>query len=98
MSKEQLDAVRDQLMSDDHAVLRQSIYRAFLEDAERGANMIIAFAKEKGLQLDASTEDVIQAMNAMDDQDIDIEMTVGMLAATSGGWRAGKLGNWHKKK
>ena len=76
MSKEQLDAVRDQLMSDDNAVLRQSIYRAFLEDAERGANMIIAFAREKGLKLDASTEDVVQAMNTMDDEDIDFEMTL----------------------
>ena len=84
MSKEQLDAVRDQLMSDDHAVLRQSIYRAFLEDAERGANMIIAFAKEKGLQFDASTEDVVQAMNTMDDEDIDFEMTPEMLASVSG--------------
>lgn len=47
MLQEQLDAVRDQLMNDDHDDLRQSIYCAFLEDAERGANMIIAFGKRK---------------------------------------------------
>ena len=88
MSNEQLDAVRDQLMSDDNADLRQSIYMAFLGDAERGANMIIAFAKEKGLKLDASAEDVVQAMNTMDDEDIDIEMTPEMLASVSGGKRS----------
>ena len=83
--QEQLDAVRDQLMNDDHDDLRQSIYCAFLEDAERGANMIIAFAREKGLKLDASTEDVVQAMNTLDDEDIDIEMTPEILANVSGG-------------
>ena len=85
MLQEQLDAVRDQLMNDNYDDLRQSIYCAFLEDAERGANMIIAFAKEKGLQFDASTEDVVQAMNTMDDEDIDFEMTPEMLASVSGG-------------
>ena len=52
MLQEQLDAVRDQLMNDDYDDLRQSIYCAFLEDAERGANMIIAFAREKGLKIE----------------------------------------------
>ena len=85
MSNEQLDAVRDLLMSDDNADLRESIYKNFLEDAERGANMIIAFAREKGLRLDASTEDIVQAMDAMDDGDIDIEITPDMLASVSGG-------------
>ena len=85
MLQEQLDAVRNQLMNDDYVDLRQSIYCAFLEDAERGANMIIAFAREKGLKLDASSEDVVQAMNALDDDDIDVEMTPEMLANVSGG-------------
>ena len=72
-------------MNGDNDDLRQSIYCAFLEDAERGANMIIAFAREKGLKLDASSEDVVQAMNALDDDDIDVEMTPEMLANVSGG-------------
>ena len=84
MLQEQLDAVRDQLMNDDYDDLRQSIYCAFLEDAERGANMIITFAREKGLKLDVGTEDVVQAMNTLDDEDIDIEMTPEMLASVSG--------------
>ena len=83
--QEQLDVDRDQLMSDDNDGLRQSIYCAFLEDAELGANMIIDFAREKELELDAGTEDVVQAMNAMDDEGIDIEMTPEMLASVSGG-------------
>ena len=72
-------------MSDNNAELMQSIYCAFLEDAERGANMIITFAREKGLKLDASSEDVVKAMNALDDDDIDVEMTTEMLASVSGG-------------
>ena len=56
-----------------------------MEDAERGANMIITFAREKGLKLDASSEDVVQAMNALDNDDIDVEMTTEMLANVSGG-------------
>ena len=83
--QEQFDAVKDQLMNDDYYDLRQSIYCAFLEDAERGANMIIDFAREKELKLDAGTEDVVQAMNTMDDEGIDIEMTPEMLASVSGG-------------
>ena len=83
--QEQLDAVRDELNSDDNHDLRQSIYCAFLENAERGANMIINFAREKGLKIDASPEDVVKAMNALDDDDIDVEMTAEMLASVSGG-------------
>ena len=79
--QEQLDAVRNELISDDNYDLRQSIYCAFLEDAERGANMIINFAREKGLKIDAGVEDVVQAMNKMSD---DIEMTPEMLASVSG--------------
>ena len=88
MQQEQFDAVRNQLMSDDNDHLRQSIYGAFLEEPERGANMIINFAREKGLKLDASTEDVVQAVNTMDSEDIDIELTPEMLTNVSGGKNA----------
>lgn len=55
--------------------------------------MIITFAREKGLKLNASTEDVVQAMkhsheNAskiIDEEDMDIEMTEQELAIVSGG-------------
>ena len=50
MSKEQLDAVKDQLLSEDNSDLRQSVFSAYLEEPERGANMIIAFATDKGLK------------------------------------------------
>ena len=92
MQQEQFDAVRNQLMSDDNDHLRQSIYGAFLEEPERGANMIINFAREKELKLDASTEDVVQAINTMDSEDIDIELTPEMLANVSGGASVGPNG------
>ena len=54
MSKEQLDAVRDQLLAEQDNNLRQTFLNAFLEDAEKGAGMIANYAAEKGLKLDES--------------------------------------------
>ena len=84
-SKEQLDAVKEQLMIEDNNDLRQSIYCAFLEEPERGANMIIAFATDKGLQLNATPNEVVDYLNSDDDDDMDIEMTPEMLANVAGG-------------
>ena len=60
MSKEQLDAVKEQLWSEDNDGLRQSVFCAYLEAPERGANMIIAFANNKGLKLDATADEVVE--------------------------------------
>ena len=89
MSKEQLDAVKDQLLSEDNADLRQKVLSAYLEEPERGANMIIAFATDKGLKLDATSDEVIDYVTNLDEDDIDIEMTPEMLAKVAGGfgWR-----------
>ena len=46
MAKEQLIAVKDQLLSEENGDLRQSILLAYLEEPERGANMFIDFAKK----------------------------------------------------
>ena len=85
MSKEQLDAVRDQLLAEQDNDLRQNFLNAFLEDAEKGAAMIINYAAEKGLKLDESTKEVIEYIGTLDGEDIDIEMTPEMLASVSGG-------------
>ena len=85
MSNEQLDAVKDQLLSEDNSDLRQKVFGAYLEEAERGANMIIAFATDKGLKLDATTGEVVDYMENLDDDNIDIEMTPEMMAGVSGG-------------
>ena len=85
MSKEQLDAVRDQLLAEQDNDLRQNFLNAFLEDAEKGAAMIINYAAEKGLKLDESTKEVIEYIGTLDGEDIDIEMTPEMLATVSGG-------------
>ena len=87
MSKEQLDAVKEQLLSEDNSDLRQSVFSAYLEEPERGANMIIAFATDKGLQLDATPSEVVDFMDSLDDEDIDIEMTPEMLTSVAGGKR-----------
>ena len=85
MPQEQLDAVKDQLLSEDNADLRQKVFGAYLEEPERGANMIIAFATDKGLKLDATPGEVVDYMEALDEEEIDIEMTPGMLGSVSGG-------------
>ena len=84
MSQEQFDAVKCQLMSEENSDLRQSIFSAYLVDAEHGANKIIAFATEKGLKLNTTTEEVIDYLDNLNDEDIDIEMTPEMLTNISG--------------
>ena len=59
MSQEQLNAVKEQLLSEENEALRQSIFSAYLEEPERSANMIITFATDKGLKLDATSDEVI---------------------------------------
>ncbi|QNI85066.1 hypothetical protein SynPROS71_01263 [Synechococcus sp. PROS-7-1] len=85
MSKEQLDAVKEQLLSKENESLKQSVFSAYLEEPERGANMIIAFATDKGLKLDATSTEVVDYLENLDDDDIDIEITPEMLTSVSGG-------------
>ena len=83
MAEDQIKAVQEMLSSDKHQDLRTSIYAAFLEDETRGANMIVAFAAEKGVTL--SPEDVVAQLNSLDDDEINIEMTPEMLSNVAGG-------------
>ena len=85
MPQEQLDAVKDQLLSEDNADLRQKVFGAYLEEPERGASMIIAFATDKGLKLDATSDEVIDYLTNLDNDDIDIEMSPEVLAKVAGG-------------
>ena len=82
-SIEQLDAVKDQLLSEDNAELRQSVFSSYLEEPERGANMIIACATDKGHKLDASPSEIVDYLGNLDDDDIDVEMTPEMLTSIS---------------
>ena len=83
MSKEQLDAVRDQLLAEQDNDLRQTFLNAFLEDAEKGAGMIASYAAEKGLKLDASPKEVIEYIGSIDSEDI--ELIPEILTSISGG-------------
>ena len=49
--------------------------------------MIIAFATDKGLKLDATPSEVVDYLDNLDDDDTDIEMTPEMLTSVSGGKR-----------
>ena len=89
--KDQLNAVRDQMMTEGDDAFRQSVCSAFIEDDKRGANMIIAFAREKGLELEASPVEIVQVLKTLaeqlEDADelADIELTEEELAHVSGG-------------
>ena len=83
MESEQIKAVQEMLNADEQQDLRASIYAAFLEDEQRGANMIVAFATERDINL--AVDDVVAALNALDDEEIDIEITPEMLSNVSGG-------------
>ena len=88
MLQEQLDAVRDQLLSEENADVKQKVFGAYLEEPERGANMIIAFATDKGLKLDATSDEVIDYVTNLDENEIDIELSPEALAAIAGGFGA----------
>ena len=82
MATEQIQKVQEMLSADEHQDLRTSIYAAFLEDEQRGANMIVAFAAERDITL--GVDDVVAQLNALDDEQIDIEMTPEMLSNVAG--------------
>ena len=83
MESEKIKTVQEMLNTDEHQDLRTSIYAAFLEDEQRGANMIVAFAAERNITL--GVDDVVAQLNALDDEEIDIEMTPEMLSNVAGG-------------
>ena len=83
MATEQIKTIQEMLSADEHQDLRNSIYAAFLEDEQRGANMIVAFAAERNITL--GVDDVVAQLNALDDEEIDIEMTPEMLSNVAGG-------------
>ena len=78
MELDQIKSIHEMLSADEHLDLRSSIYSAFLEDEQRGANMIVALAAERDICLDP--EDVVAQLNVLDDEDIDIKMTPEMLS------------------
>ena len=84
MSQDQLTALKKLILSDENSALANSVLEAFLDDPKRGANMVIEFAKDKHLVLEANSDEVADYMFAMDDDDI--ELTPEMLAMVAGGW------------
>ena len=83
MTVSDLERIQSTLQLDEHEERRSIIYTTFLQDEQRGANMIVAFAAEHGVCL--SEVDVIAHLNNMDDEEIDIEMTPEMLSSVAGG-------------
>ena len=83
----QVKTVIDQLLTDEHEDLRNSVMAAYLEDDKRGADLIIAFGANQGITL--NQEEVIAFVDDVDEDEWDIELTPEMLTSISGGKRAG---------
>ena len=81
----QVKSVIDQLLTDEHEDLRNSVMASYLEDASRGADLIIAFGAKQGITL--NQEEVIAFIDEMEEDEWDIELTPEMLTSISGGKR-----------
>ena len=79
----QVKTVIDQLLTDEHEDLRNSVMAAFLEDDKRGADLIIAFGAKQGITL--NQEEVIAFIDDVDKDEWNIELTPEMLASVAGG-------------
>ena len=77
--------VIDQLLTDEHEDLRNSVMAAYLEDDKRGADLIIAFAAKQGITL--NQEEVIAFVDDVDEDEWDIELAPEMLTSIAGGKR-----------
>ena len=82
-------------MSDDNAEIRQKIFNAYQEEPERGADMIISFATDKGLKFDITVDEVVNHLENLDEE-VDIEMTPEELASVSGGFDSLRAGMSNK--
>ena len=83
MSTLQLDKIKNQLLTEENSVERESVFIAFMEDPQRGANMVFDFAKDHNLELNSTSSEVVDYLNMMDIDDI--ELTPQMLAMVAGG-------------
>ena len=78
-----LKAISDQLNEDEHAALRSEIFQLYLKDAPAGAGMIVEFAKQRGVTV--GVDAVMDYIEAMDDDEMDVELTTENLAIVAGG-------------
>ena len=83
MAPAELKAISDQLNEDEHAALRSEIFQLYLKDAPAGAGMIVEFAKQRGVMV--GVDAVVDYIEAMDDDEMDVELTTENLASVAGG-------------
>lgn len=59
------------------------VFQLYLKDAQAGAGMIVEFAKERGVSV--GVDAVMEFIEAMDDDEMDVELTAENLASVAGG-------------
>ena len=91
----QVKTVIDQLLTDQHEDLRNSVMASYLEDASRGADLIIAFGAKQDITL--NQEEVIAFVDDVDEDEWDIELTPEMLTSVAGGKRCDN-GGWLRSR
>ena len=83
MAPADLKVISDQLNEDEHAALRSEIFQLYLKDAPAGAGMIVEFAKQRGVTV--GVDAVMDYIEAMEDDEMDVELTTENLAIVAGG-------------
>ena len=83
MAPADLKAISDQLNEYEHAALRSEIFQLYLKGAPAGAGMIVEFAKQRGVTV--GLDAVLDYIEAMDDDEMDVELTTENLASVAGG-------------
>ena len=84
MSKEQFEKIKVALLAKENDDQRKSIFSSYLQDPERGAHMLLAFASYNDLNLDASVEEVVNQIHKWEDC-IDLEINLETLKDVAGG-------------
>ena len=83
----QVKTVIDQLLTDEHEDLRNSVMASYLKDTSCGADLIIAFGAKQGITL--NQEEVIAFVDEMEKDELNIELPPEMLTSVAGGKATG---------
>ena len=87
MAVDQFVPLKELFDTGEYDDLKHSVFKTFLADPEKSANMIISFAHEKDLVFTATPDEVVNYMSGMIDDD-DFELTPEMLSMIAGGYHS----------
>ena len=84
MADSKFQLFSDLINDDKNSALRSQIFSTYLQNSSEGADQIIKFAEENGIN-GLTKEEVIAYIDEMEEDDFDVELTVENLASIAGG-------------